>query len=134
MQGQWFQFFTAGIRDRMNAWRAALFLVGCIGTRIALALLARAASPDVLPYFGFAAAVIATGFFTIYAFGLRKTGPEVFGEAIWWNTLRPIHGALYAIFAALALQKNRSGWIVLAADAALGLGAFLYHHNFLSYM
>ena len=28
---------------------------------------------------------------------LRKTGLEVFGDKIWWNNLRPIHGILYGL-------------------------------------
>ena len=108
--------------------RMLLFLIGCIGTRVALALAARAAPPEWLPYAGAVALVPAIGFFLIYIFDLRKTGAEVFGDRIWWNSLRPIHGAMYAGFAYMAFQKNPYAWMVLAADAALGLGAFLQHH------
>lgn len=108
--------------------RFALFLVGCIGARIALALAARAMPLAWLPYAGAAALLPAIGFFTIYIFDLRKTGAEVFGDQIWWNSLRPIHGAMYTGFAYMAFQKNPYAWMVLAADAALGLGAFLQHH------
>jgi hypothetical protein len=112
--------------------RIALFLIGCIGTRIALALAARSMAPEWLPYAGAVALLPAIGFFTIYLFDLRTTGPEVFGDRIWWNSLRPIHGAMYTGFALLAFQKNPYAWMVLAADAALGLGAFLQHHFFSS--
>jgi hypothetical protein len=105
--------------------RTLLFLIGCIGTRVGLALAARALPPNWLPYAGAVALIPAIGFFTIYLFDLRKTGPEVFGDRIWWNSLRPLHGTLYAAFAYLAFQKDPRAWMILAADAAVGLGAFL---------
>ena len=46
-----------------------------------------------------ALSVIALGFITIYVFGWRKTGLETMGAPIWWNDLRPLHGALYGIAA-----------------------------------
>lgn len=107
--------------------RRWLFLVGCMGARFGLAYSAYA-YPALLPSMAILAAGIATGFLYIWANGLRKTGPEVFGEQIWWNDLRPIHGALYALFAALALRKTRGSWRLLAADALLGLAAFTNHH------
>jgi len=74
--------------------------------------------------------VISIGFFYIWANGLRKTGPETFGEPIWWNDLRPVHSALYAIFAMLALREEtqRHAWTVLLADVVIGLCAWI-HHN-----
>ena len=112
----------------MTYERYALFLIGCIGTRAALTWLAYAAPPSLLPYIGAVAAIIAIGFFTIYLFDLRKTGAEVFGERIWWNSLRPVHGALYAAFAVLAFQQSKNAWMFLAADTLLGLLVFLNHH------
>ena len=106
--------------------RLALFVCGCLGTRSALVVLARA-RPDLLPLLGLLAVVPAIGFAVIYAGGLRQTGPEVFGERIWWNDLRPVHAALYATFAVMALRGNESAWIVLLADVLLGLAAFVHH-------
>ena len=77
---------------------------------------------------GALALIPAIGFFTIYFGKLRKTGAEVFGERIWWNDLRPVHGFLYALFAILALQRNTKAWIVLLVDVAIGLTAFIMHH------
>jgi len=77
---------------------------------------------------GALAVIPAIGFLTIYFGGLRKTGAEVFGERIWWNDLRPVHGFLYALFAILALQRNRLAWIVLLVDVLIGLTAFIMYH------
>lgn len=107
--------------------RILLFLIGCIGTRTALAVLAKNASPDWLRIMGALALVPAIGFYVIYIFGLRETGPEVFGEKIWWNDLRPIHGTLYLLFAIFAIQKKDFAWMFLAADVAFGLGAYVFH-------
>ena len=77
---------------------------------------------------GSVAVLPAIGFFYIYFTNSRQTGNEVFGDKIWWNSLRPIHGTLYAIFAYMALQKNPSAWIILLLDVIIGLSGFLYFH------
>ena len=112
----------------MEIRRLLLFVLGCIGSRAALTYLAYIASTSILRYMGIAAALVAIGFTTIYLFGLRPTGPEVFGERIWWNDLRPVHATLYALFAYAALTGERRAWAFLATDTAIGLGAFLHHH------
>jgi hypothetical protein len=109
--------------------RILLFLTGCMGSRLALVYVARNATPRVLEVLGVLALLPAIGFFYIYATGSRKTGPEVFGDRIWWNHLRPFHGTMYAVFAVLALFGISSAWIVLLVDAMVGLAAFVNHHS-----
>lgn len=112
-----------------NQKRMILFLVGCMGTRLALVWLAYK-YVWLLPYMGTLAIVPAIGFMVIYFGGLRKTGPEVFGKAIWWDHLRPVHGFLYALFAYLAIMStnNKSytqyAWKVLLVDVMIGFTAF----------
>jgi hypothetical protein len=105
-----------------------LFLLGCMGARLAIAFLAKTIPLDYLPYMGFPALAIAAGFAAIYVGGLRPTGIEVGGGRIWWDALRPVHAALWTLFALLAFRKQRSAWLVLLADALLGLAAFLAFH------
>lgn len=107
--------------------RAALFLVGCLGSRAALAWAAHAlAASPWLRALGLGGLAIAAGFFAIFAMGWRRTGPEVFGGRIWWDDLRPVHGALYLAFAALALLGRPGAWVPLGVDAAVGLAAFVW--------
>ena len=108
--------------------RFALFLIGCMGARLLLVFAARNISVDYLPYMGYAALAIAIGFAYIYLTGSRKTGGEVFGEQIWWNDLRPVHSALYFIFALYAINRQTFAWIYLAMDVVIGLVAFLLFH------
>ena len=108
--------------------RMALFLIGCIGMRSALVWLAYVCDPAYLPLMGALALIPAAGFMTIYFGGLRKTGAEVFGERIWWNDLRPLHGILYALFALMALNRDRRAWLVLLVDVVVGFAAFVWHH------
>ena len=68
------------------------------------------------------------GWFYILFIGKRDTGREVFGEKIWWNSLRPIHMILWALFAYLAITGSRNAWIVLLIDTMFGLASFLIHH------
>ena len=108
--------------------RFLLFLIGCIGTRTAIALYAKYASISILSVLGYLALLPAIGFTIIYLTGVRKTGAEVFGDKIWWNNLRPLHAFLYFTFAYMAINKNRNSWLVLAMDVAIGLMAFMVHH------
>ncbi len=109
--------------------RFLLFLIGCIGTRTAFALVAKYIPANYLPYLGYLAIIPALGFLYIFATGSRPTGPEVFGDRIWWNSLRPIHAAMYLGFAYNAINQNTNAWMWLAADVLLGLAAFLIKHG-----
>ncbi len=108
--------------------RFLLFLVGCIGTRSLFVYLAKTASKTLLRYMGYIATLIGIGFIYIFLTGSRKTGPEVFGDKIWWNNLRPIHGLLYLLFAYNAIQGNKNSWVYLLVDVIIGLISFLYFH------
>ena len=108
--------------------RIALFLIGCIGVRSLFAYGAKVIPLDYLPYMGWLALLPAIGFMYIFLTGARQTGAEVFGAKIWWNNLRPVHAALYALFAYAAIQKDRSAWVYLLADVVLGLVSFTGHH------
>ena len=108
--------------------RFLLFLIGCIGSRTLLAILAKNTSVNYLPILGYIALLPAIGFMYIYVTGSRKTGVEVGGEKIWWNDLRPIHAVLYFLFAYNAIYKHADSWKYLAADVVFGLVSFLIHH------
>lgn len=108
--------------------RFALFLVGCIGTRCVLTYAAKYASPSLLRSMGYIAMLPALGFFFLYFTGIRTTGPEVFGDKIWWNNLRPVHGFLYGLFAYHAIMGHRFAWTYLLIDVMVGLSSFLLFH------
>ena len=110
--------------------RYLLFLFGCIGTRSLFAFAAKIISLEYLPILGYIAILPIIGFIYIYITGARKTGIEVGGEKIWWNSLRPVHALMYSLFAYNAISRNRNAWYYLAADVILGLVAFLAHHLF----
>ena len=79
-------------------------------------------------YMGYLALLPAIGFFYLFLTGTRKTGAEVFGDKIWWNDLRPVHGLLYSLFAYNAILGNSSAWIYLLVDVIIGLVSFLVFH------
>jgi hypothetical protein len=108
--------------------RFILFIFGCIFVRSLLVLIVKNIKTKYLPIIGYIALLPAIDFFTIYFFNLRKTGPEVLGDKIWWNDFRPIHGLLYLIFAYLAIHKNKDAWLLLLLDVILGLILFLNNH------
>lgn len=108
--------------------RFLLFLLVCIGIRVIFVYIAKTIDVQYLPYLGYLSILPAIGFFYIYITDSRKTGAEVFGDKIWWNYLRPIHGIFYGLFAFHAIQKNPQSWMILLADVVLGLVSFLSHH------
>jgi hypothetical protein len=108
--------------------RFLLFLIGCIGTRLAFTFLAKEINISYLPYIGYLALLPVIGWFYIIFIGSRDMGAEVFGEKIWWKNLRIIHMTLYATFAYLAINKNKEAWLVLLGDTLFGLSSFIVHH------
>jgi hypothetical protein len=108
--------------------RILLFLIGCIGVRSLFVYIAMKVDTEYLKYLGYLALLPAIGFLYIYLTGSRQTGPETYGEKIWWNSLRPVHSALYFLFAYNAINGNKESWKFLLADVIIGLISFLYHH------
>ena len=110
--------------------RFLLFLFGCIGTRTLFVFLAKNANKTYLQYMGYLSILPAIGFFYLFFTGSRKTGAEVFGDKIWWNNLRPIHGLMYSLFAYYAINGNPFAWIYLLIDVIIGLASFLIFHYY----
>ena len=110
--------------------RFMLFIFGCILVRSLFVIIAKNININYLPYLGYLAILPTIGFFYIYFTDSRKTGAEVFGDKIWWNNLRPIHGLLYGLFAYNAINKNYYSWIYLLIDVILGLFSFLIFHYY----
>ena len=108
--------------------RILLFLIGCIGVRSLFVVIAKYIDIKYLPYLGYLALLPAIGFIYIFLTGTRKTGPETFGNKIWWNNLRPIHATLYLLFAYNAIIGNKQAWIYLFVDVLFGLISFLIYH------
>jgi hypothetical protein len=108
--------------------RMLLFLIGCIGVRSLFVVIAKYMNINYLKYLGYLALLPAIGFMYIYLTGSRKTGPETFGDKIWWNNLRPIHSILYFLFAYNAIIGNTQAWIYLLVDVIFGLISFLIYH------
>jgi hypothetical protein len=110
--------------------RFLLFLIGCIGIRTLFVYLAKNANKTYLQYMGYISLLPAIGFFYIFLTGSRKTGQEVFGDKIWWNNLRPVHGFMYFLFAYNAIKGNHFAWLYLLADLIIGLFSFLIFHYY----
>ena len=108
--------------------RFLLFIFGCISIRLLFVYIAKTIDNSYLPILGLLALIPAIGFFYIFFTNSRDTGPEVFGEKIWWNDLRIVHGLLYLIFAILAITRQSYAWITLLIDVSIGLLSFLYFH------
>jgi hypothetical protein len=75
------------------------------------------------------ALVPAIAWVYLFVSGARPTGPETFGDPIWWNDWRPVHAGLYLAFSWQAWQASPTAWRWLAADVAVGLVAYLRHRR-----
>lgn len=107
--------------------RILLFLLGCIPVRILLAVFAQ--NDIYAKYIAVLALIIGLGFWFIYLFDLRKTGGETFGNVIWWNSIRPIHGTLYLLAAWFLFNAEyMTGSRILFVDTFIGLVSFLNFH------
>jgi hypothetical protein len=114
----------------ISVGRMALFLVGCIGSRLVLVWLAwwiGAKQPAWLGTAGWIALIPAIGFTLIWFLGLRRTGGEVLGGRIWWNDLRPFHALFWGAFAVAAIGGLPWAWQILLADVIFGIGAWVHH-------
>jgi hypothetical protein len=107
--------------------RALLFLIGCIGTRAAVAYAAAVVNTKYLQYLGLLALGPVIGWIYIIATGSRQSGPEA-GGRIWWDGMRPIHAAIWAGFALTALNGWPNAYLFLVADVILGLGNWIQHY------
>jgi len=111
--------------------RMKLFLIGCIGVRLAISLLAKYIGEKMnwaLPYLGLIALIPVMGFIGQFLFGLRERGRGFAGGKIWWSDMRAIHGVLYLLFAMFAIRKKQFAWRVLLIDVLIGLSAWFRHY------
>ena len=108
-----------------------LFFLGCVPARLLFVYFAYLLNLNNTKYlstlFLMITFMIGIGFWTIYVMGWRKTGVEVGGGKIWWNSLRPVHGTIYLLFTLLTVLGYRNTWPLLLLDVVIGIIASLYH-------
>lgn len=109
--------------------RILLFIFGCILTRLLMVVVVAKSKLDYYPYYGAIAIIPAIAWLYLYFFNKRKTGPEVFGDKIWWDNLRPVHAFLYLMFAYSAITKKKNAYVYLLIDVIFGLFAFVVYHT-----
>jgi hypothetical protein len=97
-----------------------IFFGICIPIRFLIAYGVKRLSLQYLPYVGMITLFQAIGISSIYVFQLRANPVETFGCPLWWNDVRPVHGALYMATAIYALTLHRFAYIPLMVDALLG--------------
>ena len=115
----------------METRRLLMFLIGCIGTRLTLTLIAKNINTNKLPFIGWPAILIACSFFYIRIFGNEVADAqlnEYKEKKVWWNKIRPVHGYMYLIAGILAINKSMYTWIPFGIDVCFGLSAWFYHH------
>lgn len=116
-----------GVASVNQTW---LFLLGCFGTRLLFALCATRLEGEMLQLAGYLACLPVLGWLYIMLVQRRDTGPEVFGEPIWWQRVRVYHALMWACFAYMAIRGSRIAFVPLLIDAAFGLSAFICHRTF----
>ena len=120
----------------MQSKRLIAFLFGCILMRLTLTFIAYKINVKYLPYMGYLALVMGFSFIYLFVFGNKKADAQLdwLGEKyIWWNNLRPVHGFMYLTFAYFAIKRKSYAWMILLVDTFIGLGAWLLHHQIISF-
>ena len=121
----------------METKRFLVFLLGCIGTRLSLSMLAKYITTDYLPFLAIITIPIAISFMYLYIFGNDRADRQLewLGDKkIWWDDLRPVHSILFMLFSIMAINKSSYSWIVLLLDTTIGLVAWLNHHKTISFL
>ena len=116
----------------MEIKRFLIFILGCIGCRLTLSMIAKYIMIDYLPLFAIFTIPISISFMYLYIFGNDTANRQLewLGDKeIWWNQLRPLHSILYMIFSIMAINKLSYAWVILLVDTMIGLVSWLYHHN-----
>ena len=107
--------------------RHIYFLLGCIPTRIILAIIPIYLDKKYLQLYGIVLSLIMISFFYLYFNNLRLNAPEGGGNT-WWADFRLMHATLYMCAVIYLIQRNRIAWIPLMIDVLLGLILFLHQH------
>lgn len=105
-----------------------VFILGCIICRAIIAYGMSYIPTRFLPYMGTITMIPFIGFSYIYLNDLRKVGLETGGKEIWWNDMRPVHGAIYYMFSIMALKSNKHAYLALVLDVIVAIFVFIYHY------
>ncbi len=127
------------MKTNISTGRILTFLFGCILIRILLATAAYNAEKykynNLLIFLGIVTLLIGISFFTIYfdIWGRDNAEKQLQGwmdndSKVWWNDLRPVHGALYILFSIFAFFNIKYAYLFLIIDVILGLSAWSVHH------
>lgn len=126
-----------------TAKRYMLFLGGCVVSRLLLAYMVykyhnHPFMVKAFPYIGVLALLVSVGFMYQHISGTRTTGPEVFGDKIWWDSIRPVHALMYTTFAMFAMvntkETRKYAFMPLLIDVMFGLVAFVSYHGSAKYI
>ena len=97
----------------------------CIAARFALVVLAyRLEKSAHREAAAAAAAAVGVGFLAVWGRRMSAFESTARGGRVWWNDLRPLHAALWLLYAALAARSVEHAWAVLALDLAVGVAAW----------
>jgi hypothetical protein len=119
----------------METKRIIVFLCGCILARTLLVLMAKKLDKKYVKIMGYIALLIGLSFMYLYFIGNAGADSQLewLGDKkIWWNELRPVHGALYLLFALFAIKQKEYSWVFLLIDVIVGLVSWLIHHKILN--
>ena len=101
-----------------------LFLFACLPARLGAAYVAYR-FPTWLPWMGLLAAIVACN----WLFGSFSHTTGFFGGNVWWASMRAVHACIYLLFATMAFAKVPQAYLLLVADALVGLVAGVVHYQ-----
>lgn len=104
-------------------WSRALFFLGCVPVRLALAYMGTV--PKLLPAVAAMCATFAAGMAGVYVWDMRPRAAEGGGGPTYWDCLRPIHAALFFGAGLYAWRGSTAAGTLLLIDALLGVASHM---------
>jgi hypothetical protein len=112
------------LRQNVKKKMVSKFWQFCVPVRVLLAIAVCFLPTRFLPYAG-ALALFGVAGLLYRFFTYTDSQLGAFNQRVTWNSVRPLHAMIWALFAVLAVSKNtRAKWIPFV-DVAVGVAFYL---------
>jgi hypothetical protein len=96
----------------------------CVLVRFLMSYIVYMLNKKTLIYISIPAFIISFGFLRNYL-NYKEDEIGFNGGKVWWNDYRLIHSITYGLFGLMVLKEYKYSWMILFADAMLGLIFFI---------
>lgn len=109
--------------------RKAIFLFVCVTIRLTLAFVAWSLEDNKYEWI-VSAIFLGASVLMFYKYLMYKNSDSgAFGQKLWWNNERFMHGFMYCFYGILSLAKINGAYLILFADVVLACNSVFLHYN-----